>query len=167
MRYSVQKEPGAWVWVLNSPCFSMFLFQEAKRHALYKTLFFMPHCGKALYNNLLWANWSLDRLPKVVLIGNSFANYSLRFALTIFQLLLFLPRCPCPFLNVEGRWETGSPLKPPIFTGFFPMSRSPRSSIPSNPTTSFMTSPCMSLRPQDSQRPEKRPPPSGPITMNL
>ncbi|NXX38046.1 SRR1L protein, partial [Tricholaema leucomelas] len=36
------------------------------------TLFYMVHCGNALYNNLLWRNWSLGALPKLVIIGNSF-----------------------------------------------------------------------------------------------
>lgn len=34
----------------------------------------MPHCGKSLYNNLLYANWSPDRLCHVIIIGNSFTN---------------------------------------------------------------------------------------------
>ncbi|XP_054699713.1 SRR1-like protein [Grus americana] len=36
------------------------------------TLFYMVHCGKALYNNLLWRNWSAGALSKMVIIGNSF-----------------------------------------------------------------------------------------------
>lgn len=36
------------------------------------TVFYMPHCGTALYNNLLWSNWSADALSRVVIIGNSF-----------------------------------------------------------------------------------------------
>lgn len=36
------------------------------------TVFYMPHCGTALYNNLLWSNWSVDALAKVLIIGNSF-----------------------------------------------------------------------------------------------
>lgn len=30
------------------------------------------HCGKALYNNLLWKNWSPQCLPLMIIIGNSF-----------------------------------------------------------------------------------------------
>ncbi|XP_074015586.1 SRR1-like protein [Numenius arquata] len=36
------------------------------------TLFYMVHCGKALYNNLLWRNWSPGALSKMVIVGNSF-----------------------------------------------------------------------------------------------
>ncbi|XP_009957951.1 PREDICTED: SRR1-like protein, partial [Leptosomus discolor] len=36
------------------------------------TLFYMVHCGKALYNNLLWRNWSAGALSRMVIIGNSF-----------------------------------------------------------------------------------------------
>lgn len=42
----------------------------------------MPHCGKAMYNNLLWANWSAERLPRVAIIGNSFTSYSERWSHT-------------------------------------------------------------------------------------
>lgn len=48
--------------------------EEAKRCCERPTLFFMPHCGKSLYNNLLFANWSPDRLCHIVIIGNSFTN---------------------------------------------------------------------------------------------
>ncbi|XP_051489558.1 SRR1-like protein isoform X4 [Apus apus] len=36
------------------------------------TLFYMVHCGKALYNNLLWKNWATGSLSKMVIVGNSF-----------------------------------------------------------------------------------------------
>ncbi|NXH11440.1 SRR1L protein, partial [Bucco capensis] len=36
------------------------------------TLFYMVHCGNALYNNLLWRNWAPEPLSKMVIIGNSF-----------------------------------------------------------------------------------------------
>ena len=32
----------------------------------------MPHCGRPLYNNLLWSNWQPHLLSHVIIIGNSF-----------------------------------------------------------------------------------------------
>ncbi|XP_037339196.1 SRR1-like protein [Pungitius pungitius] len=46
--------------------------EEGKRLATKPTLFYLMHCGKALYNNLLWKNWSVRCLPLVILIGNGF-----------------------------------------------------------------------------------------------
>ncbi|XP_017269381.1 SRR1-like protein [Kryptolebias marmoratus] len=46
--------------------------EEGKRQATKPTLFYLMHCGKALYNNLLWKNWSAQCLTLVVIIGNSF-----------------------------------------------------------------------------------------------
>jgi hypothetical protein len=48
--------------------------QEGKRQCEKTTVFYMPHCGKSLYNNLLFANWSPDRLCQLIIIGNSFSN---------------------------------------------------------------------------------------------
>ena len=47
--------------------------ETAKRKFSCKTLFYMPHCGKALYNNLLWANWG-TALNNAVILGNSFSR---------------------------------------------------------------------------------------------
>ncbi|XP_067681295.1 SRR1-like protein [Haliotis asinina] len=46
--------------------------EEGKRRCHGPALFFLPHCGKALYNNLLWCNWHLQTLSNIVIIGNSF-----------------------------------------------------------------------------------------------
>jgi hypothetical protein len=40
------------------------------------TLFFMPHCNVSLYNNIFWANWSLEGLSQVVLVGNDIRMYT-------------------------------------------------------------------------------------------
>lgn len=48
--------------------------EEGKRKVEGITLFFLPHCGKELYNNLLWANWSASSLPFCVIVGNSFSS---------------------------------------------------------------------------------------------
>lgn len=37
-----------------------------------KALFFMPHCPRRLYSNLLWANWAPDALPRLVVAGNRY-----------------------------------------------------------------------------------------------
>lgn len=47
--------------------------EEGKRKIDSPTLFYMPHCAKELYNNLLWANWS-PSLSKLVILGNSFSH---------------------------------------------------------------------------------------------
>lgn len=36
------------------------------------TLFYMPHCDASLFNNLLWANWSVEELRNIIIFGNSF-----------------------------------------------------------------------------------------------
>lgn len=46
--------------------------EECTRLADEATLFFMPHLDTHFYNNLLKANWRLDRLKNVFILGNSF-----------------------------------------------------------------------------------------------
>ncbi|XP_041854806.1 SRR1-like protein isoform X2 [Melanotaenia boesemani] len=48
--------------------------EEGKRLVTKHTLFYMMHCGKALYNNLLWKNWSSKYLSQMMIIGNSFSG---------------------------------------------------------------------------------------------
>lgn len=48
--------------------------EEGKRKVVGTTLFFLPHCGKELYNNLLWANWNVLSLLHCVIVGNSFST---------------------------------------------------------------------------------------------
>ncbi|KAM3867539.1 SRR1-like protein [Diretmus argenteus] len=48
--------------------------EEGKRLITRPTLFYLMHCGKALYNNLLWRNWSTETLPLMTIIGNSFSD---------------------------------------------------------------------------------------------
>ena len=59
--------------------------EEAKRKVSQKTLFFVPHGGKPLYNNILWANWG-GNLKNVVIFGNSFASYQERIPLRQLEL---------------------------------------------------------------------------------
>jgi len=51
--------------------------EEGKRTIVNKTLFFMPHCDLPLYNNLLWANWNIVNLSKLLIIGNTLSDYDL------------------------------------------------------------------------------------------
>ncbi|KAN0037598.1 hypothetical protein ACTFIV_002951 [Dictyostelium citrinum] len=37
------------------------------------TIFYMPFCGRKLYDNVLWANW--ENLSNIIIIGNSFNLY--------------------------------------------------------------------------------------------
>ncbi|XP_038056740.1 uncharacterized protein LOC119728529 isoform X2 [Patiria miniata] len=64
--------------------------EECKRTATEPTLFYMPHCGKPLYNNLLWANWSIKGLANVVIIGNSFNNIQERLPSRVLQDFSYL-----------------------------------------------------------------------------
>lgn len=40
------------------------------------TLFFMPHCGRQLYSNLLTANWGAETLARLLILGNSLTSYA-------------------------------------------------------------------------------------------
>ncbi|KAI0231011.1 SRR1-like protein [Lamellibrachia satsuma] len=55
-------------------CQQMALNEEGKRRVNVPTMFYMPHCGKALYNNLLWANWQPELLSLLTIVGNSFQH---------------------------------------------------------------------------------------------
>ncbi|KAM5191886.1 SRR1-like protein isoform 1-T5 [Mantella aurantiaca] len=59
---------------------------EEGKHAVQKpTVFYMLHCGKALYNNLLWRNWSAETLSQMIIIGNSFRGIEERLLSRILQ----------------------------------------------------------------------------------
>ncbi|XP_078410412.1 SRR1-like protein [Cetorhinus maximus] len=59
--------------------------EEGKRPINKPTLFYMIHCGKALYNNLLWKNWSPQKLAQTILIGNSFKGMEERLPARVLQ----------------------------------------------------------------------------------
>ncbi|XP_067862031.1 SRR1-like protein [Heptranchias perlo] len=59
--------------------------EEGKRSIDRPTLFYMIHCGKALYNNLLWRNWSPQELAQTILIGNSFKGIEERLPARVLQ----------------------------------------------------------------------------------
>ncbi|XP_068937770.1 SRR1-like protein [Petaurus breviceps papuanus] len=60
--------------VLNTLGLTVLNENEEGKRSIYgeATIFYMIHCGTALYNNLLWSNWSVDSLSKMMIIGNSF-----------------------------------------------------------------------------------------------
>ncbi|XP_053138709.1 SRR1-like protein [Hemicordylus capensis] len=59
--------------------------EEGKWPTQEPTIFYMIHCGKALYNNLLWRNWSVEALSRMVIIGNSFRGIEERVLSKTFQ----------------------------------------------------------------------------------
>ncbi|XP_043925672.1 SRR1-like protein [Protopterus annectens] len=78
--------------------------EEGKHEVQNPTLFYMIHCGKALYNNLLWRNWLPESLAKMVIIGNSFQSIEQRLVARILQkdytyiakILQFTEEVPLP-----------------------------------------------------------------------
>ncbi|KAM6297960.1 SRR1-like protein [Aegotheles albertisi] len=66
---------------------SVLPHNEEGKHSLEgsATLFYMVHCGKALYNNLLWRNWATGTLAKMVIVGNSFKGIEERVVSRILQ----------------------------------------------------------------------------------
>jgi hypothetical protein len=56
--------------------------QQGKRKVENPTIFFMPHCGQGLYNNVLLANWG-PSLEHIFVLGNSFHRYSERWPLFV------------------------------------------------------------------------------------
>ncbi|KAG6623739.1 Protein Kinase [Phytophthora cinnamomi] len=48
--------------------------EHGRRRVARNTVFFMPHCGKTLYENVLACNWGPE-LNRLVIIGNSFSAY--------------------------------------------------------------------------------------------
>lgn len=77
--------------------------EEGKRKVESFTLFFMLHCGKPLYNSVLWANWG-PALSNVVILGNRFTSYQERLpsrqlrneAPYIHNILPYLMETPVP-----------------------------------------------------------------------
>ncbi|KAL2234852.1 protein SENSITIVITY TO RED LIGHT REDUCED 1-like isoform X2 [Sesamum indicum] len=56
-------------------CSVLSINEQGRRLAQKPTMFFMPHCEAELYDNLLEANWRVDRLKRLLLLGNSFSAY--------------------------------------------------------------------------------------------
>ncbi|XP_013907855.1 PREDICTED: LOW QUALITY PROTEIN: collagen triple helix repeat-containing protein 1 [Thamnophis sirtalis] len=58
--------------------------EEGKRSIEGPTHFYMIHCGKVRYNNLLWSNWFAEALPQMVVVGNSFRGFEERLLAKVF-----------------------------------------------------------------------------------
>ncbi|KAM4054160.1 SRR1-like protein isoform 1-T2 [Anomaloglossus baeobatrachus] len=72
--------------VLRELGLTLVMKNEEGKHAVNRpTVFFMLHCGKALYNNLLWRNWSCDALSQMIIIGNSFKGIEERLVSRVLQ----------------------------------------------------------------------------------
>lgn len=85
-------QPGPSPWCSPSPAPAPCSPQEGKHRVRDSpTLFYMVHCGKALYNNLLWRNWAPAALSNMVIIGNSFKGMQERCAPSPAPFLLCLP----------------------------------------------------------------------------
>ncbi|KAL3620253.1 sensitivity to red-light reduced protein [Castilleja foliolosa] len=61
--------------LMSLGCNVLSVNEQGRRQALKPTLFFMPHCEAELYENLLEANWEVDKLKRMILFGNSFDAY--------------------------------------------------------------------------------------------
>ena len=66
------------------------------------TIFFMPHCPKALYNNVTWAHWSC--LESTAILGNSLVNHAEALANN---------KRSCPCLQILVPWIREQKLESP------------------------------------------------------
>lgn len=51
--------------------------KAGRHHVSKRSVFYMPHCPRALYDNLLLENWNEASLGNLMIIGNSFSHYEL------------------------------------------------------------------------------------------
>ncbi|GAB5367240.1 hypothetical protein AAMO2058_001212900 [Amorphochlora amoebiformis] len=64
--------------VIQELGFEIIPINEQGKHKSERcTLFYMPHCPRGMYNNVLWANWG-RRLERVIILGNSLTAYAER-----------------------------------------------------------------------------------------
>lgn len=56
-------------------CSVLSINERGQRQVSRPTMFFMPHCEVELHNNLLLANWRVNFLKQIALLGNSFEAY--------------------------------------------------------------------------------------------
>ncbi|POM67626.1 Protein Kinase [Phytophthora palmivora] len=85
--------------------FQLTVIQEnehGRRRVESNTVFFMPHCGKTLYQNVVASNWGPE-IKSLVIIGNSFSAYGDRVLasqerqeLLLVNVLPYLKEVPLP-----------------------------------------------------------------------
>ncbi|XP_018670739.2 SRR1-like protein [Ciona intestinalis] len=83
--------------------------EEGKRKTDVKTLYFMLHCDKWLYNNLLWSNWCHNRLNNMIIMGNSFNSIYER---SVNRKL----RKTYTFLNLVNEWDLMEEVLLPVWS---------------------------------------------------
>ncbi len=71
-RILLQESLGFMISPENEQCLKQV--ESGQDSSFIPTLFYMPHCPKSLYNNLLYSNWSPSRLQNIILLGNSFST---------------------------------------------------------------------------------------------
>ncbi|KAK1394783.1 Protein SENSITIVITY TO RED LIGHT REDUCED 1 [Heracleum sosnowskyi] len=106
-------------------CCLLNVDEKCRRQAPKPTLFFMPHCEEYLYGNLLEANWGIDMLNRIVLIGNPFTKYMrdwIRFSrLELPEKWEFIENCKQEYilaaLSFTKEFEIGGTTKP-LVSGF-------------------------------------------------
>ena len=64
------------------PAFSLLCMQDIDAQVCHQsadgqTLFFMPHCERQVFEDLLAANWAPDKLPKIAILGETLRQQAL------------------------------------------------------------------------------------------
>jgi hypothetical protein len=72
------------------------LFQDGKHVVERPTILYMPHCDLGLYENIIGANWSEERLARIVFIANRFSDYTDKYVSTYHLKAEVYGRSPQP-----------------------------------------------------------------------
>ena len=75
---SVRTELNETSVILHLELILMFVFQaEPENYATSPdTVVYMPHCELSLFERFLNDNWSRERVPNLVLVGNTLSDYA-------------------------------------------------------------------------------------------
>ena len=76
-------------------CMQVIDAQVCHQSAAGHTLFFMPHCERQAFEDILAANWASERLPKVAILGETLWQRALAKALCFRHLLVLLQALSC------------------------------------------------------------------------